>query len=140
MGDTSKSINNQEKRALLAQLLQKKASQPKKFPLSFSQERLWFLDQFQPGTPIYNIPAAVGLPGPLNLEALKRTINEIVRRHEILPTPFATSEGRPVQVIAPSLSLDLPIIDLRRFSKSDRQGAKLQPTTEKTQPPLVVGW
>src|ERR1044072_518034 len=62
------------------------------FPVSFSQERLWFLDQFEPESPFYNVMSMVGLPGPVNLQALKRTIDEIVRRHEILRTTFATSE------------------------------------------------
>ena len=124
MGDTSKNASNLwpgDKRALLAQLLQKKVNGPKVFPLSFAQERLWFLDQFQPGSPIYNIPIAVGLPGLLNLDALHRAFNEIIRRHEVLRTCFATRHGHPVQLISQALSLDIPSFDLRRLSPPDRQ-------------------
>src|SRR4051812_5705564 len=69
-------------------------------PLSFAQERLWFLDQFQPGMPIYNIPMPIRMPGPLDVAALERTVNEIVRRHESLRTTFPVEHGRPVQRIA----------------------------------------
>src|SRR5438046_7587303 len=73
-----------EKRALLLQLLKNEASRTKTAPLSFAQARLWFLDQLEPDTAVYNIPAAVTLPGKLSLEAFKRSVNEIVRRHEAL--------------------------------------------------------
>src|SRR5262249_51910659 len=68
-------------------------------PLSFAQQRLWFLDQWQPGIPLYNIPAAVRLTGPLNTAALERSLREIVRRHEVLRTTFATVAGRAVPII-----------------------------------------
>ncbi len=73
-------------------------------PLSFAQQRLWFIDQLEPGNSVYNFPAAVRLKGPLNVVALKQSLNEIVKRHEALRTTFATVDGRPVQVIAPLLT------------------------------------
>ena len=104
MSSTIEFINNLsafERRILLDQLLRQKASEPKRFPASFAQERLWFLDQLQPGNFFYNIPAVVPLHIPLHLGALEWSLNEIVRRHEVLRTTFAMVDGQPVQVIAP---------------------------------------
>jgi amino acid adenylation domain-containing protein len=87
-------------------------SRDKTLPLSYAQQRLWFLDQLVPNNPFYNVPAALHLTGSLNLTALKQTFNEIVRRHEALRTNFIMVEGQPVQVIAPTLNLSLSVIDL----------------------------
>ena len=70
------------------------------FPLSFAQERLWFLDQLVPGTAAYNIPSAVRLQGTLNAPALEQSLHEIVRRHKILHTTFTIKDEQPIQVIA----------------------------------------
>ena len=77
-------------------------------PLSFAQQRLWFIDQLEPGNSAYNFPAAVRLKGPLNLVALEQSVNEIIKRHEALRTNFTTVDGRPAQVIAPALTVGLP--------------------------------
>jgi surfactin family lipopeptide synthetase A len=90
-------------------------------PLSFAQQRLWFLDQLEPGNALYNVPCAIQLTGRLNEEALERSINEIIRRHEILRTRFTTSNGQPVQVIAPSLSIPLPVTDLGKLPQAERK-------------------
>ena len=74
------------------------------FPASFAQQRLWFLDQLEPGLPFYNIPFVVRLTGSLNVNVLKRCIKEIVQRHESLRTTFASQNGKPVQVITPALT------------------------------------
>ncbi len=84
-------------------------------PLSFSQQRLWFLHQLDPTTPMYNIPAAVRMRGRLDLKALDLTLNEIVRRHEALRTRFCFVDGHPAQMIAVSLKVDLTIRDARRL-------------------------
>ena len=81
-------------------------------PLSFAQERVWFLDRLQPGSPLYNIPAVLRLTGDLDVEALRRSFTEIVRRHGILRTTFAAADGTPFQVIAPPGPVPLPIVDL----------------------------
>ena len=81
-------------------------------PLSFSQQRLWFLHQLDPESAAYNIPAAVRLKGPLNLQALESTCNEIVKRHEVLRTAFLSFDGKPLQVIAPAFDLAVAVIDL----------------------------
>ncbi|MDP1796822.1 MAG: amino acid adenylation domain-containing protein, partial [Planctomycetaceae bacterium] len=90
-------------------------------PLSFAQERLWFLDQLVPDNPFYNIPRVVRLRGTLNLEALQQTLDEIVRRHEPLRTTIATQGGRGVQQIWPAASLEIPLIDLTSWSLSNRE-------------------
>jgi amino acid adenylation domain-containing protein len=89
--------------------------------LSFAQQRLWFFDQLEPGLAAYNIPAAVRLKGPLNLAALEQSLNEIVKRHESLRTTFGKVEGRPTQVIAPTLTIKLPVVDLRPLPASERE-------------------
>ncbi|MCP4656731.1 MAG: AMP-binding protein, partial [bacterium] len=79
-------------------------------PLSFAQQRLWFLDQFERGSAMYNLPNALRLSGRLDLAVLERSLNEIVRRHEALRTNFAGTGGQPSQVIAPELDLALPLV------------------------------
>ncbi|HEU4322800.1 MAG TPA: amino acid adenylation domain-containing protein [Roseiflexaceae bacterium] len=81
-------------------------------PLSFSQQRLWFLEQLQPGLPLHHIPVAVRLEGPLDLPALERSFTELVRRHDSLRTAVSAVDGQPRQVIAPSGTLPLTLTDL----------------------------
>ncbi len=90
-------------------------------PLSFSQQRLWFLDQLAPGSTNYNIPAAFRLKGALNLEALQKALKEIIRRHEILRTTFEDRRGEPVQVIHSEIPFELPIIDLSNLSDTEKE-------------------
>ena len=82
-------------------------------PCSFAQQRLWFLDQFKPGDPAYNIPVALHLTGAVDALVLEHCLNEIVRRHESLRTTFTSEDGRPSQVIYPELTLKLFAADLR---------------------------
>ncbi|MHC5747769.1 MAG: non-ribosomal peptide synthetase [Nostoc sp.] len=89
--------------------------------LSFAQQRLWFLAQLEPDSPLYNIFAGVRLEGQLNVEALQKTFNEIVRRHEALRTTFQTLDGQPVQVISPTLTLAVPILDWRQLKHDERE-------------------
>ncbi|RKH77400.1 amino acid adenylation domain-containing protein, partial [Corallococcus sp. AB045] len=70
-------------------------------PLSFAQQRLWFIDQLQPGTSLYNVPMAVRLEGALDVAVLERALREVVRRHEVLRTTFREDEAGPVQVVSP---------------------------------------
>jgi hypothetical protein len=89
-------------------------------PLSFAQQRLWFLDQFQPGNPFYNMPVAVRLAGDLNLSALTQTLTEIVRRHEVLRTRYVTVGRRPAQVIDGAFELGLAVEDRRGRTPAER--------------------
>ncbi len=109
-----------EKRALLAELLRKKAAKMRQVPLSFSQQRLWFLDQLDPGSPSFNISQAVRLKGELNLPALNGALNEIVTRHESLRTNFTSVEGEPTQIIAPAREIEIQLLDLGELPPEER--------------------
>lgn len=90
-------------------------------PLSFAQQRMWFLDQLEPESPLYNIHMGIELSGPLNVPVLQRSIAEIMRRHEVLRTTFAVIDDRPVQVINKNAIFKLPVQDLRHLDESQRQ-------------------
>ncbi|MEH2405965.1 MAG: amino acid adenylation domain-containing protein [Nostoc sp.] len=155
MSDLVKDIANLsvEKRELLVQRLRQKKENASRtkitsqsrdsniFPLSFAQQRLWFLEQLEPGNPFYNQPAAVRLTGALNLAVLEQSFNEILHRHEVLRTTFSTVEGQPVQVIAPTLALKLPVVDLQKLPDADREKEVLRLATKEAQMPfnLVEG-
>jgi acyl carrier protein len=81
-------------------------------PLSFAQQRLWFLDQLEPGSAFYITSRALWLDGPLEVAVLERTLTEVVRRHEVLRTAFPVEEGRAVQRIAPAAYVAMPRVDL----------------------------
>jgi amino acid adenylation domain-containing protein len=89
-------------------------------PLSFAQQRLWLVDQFEPGNPAYNNADALLLTGELNMRAFRQTIHAIVDRHEALRTTFDTVKGRAVQIIAPALRLTIPEIDLSELPEAER--------------------
>ena len=92
-----------------------------KVPLSFAQQRLWFLDQLESGNPLYNISQTLRMRGTLDITALHRALNRIVERHESLRTTFALKDGEPVQEIAPHLELELRVVDLPDRPESEDQ-------------------
>ena len=110
-------------------------------PLSFAQQRLWSLAQLEPNSSVYNIPVAFRLVGPLNVAALKQSIEEIVRRHEILRTTFSVQNGQAVQVISADQTLTLLVTDLRKFHESKRETEAQWLANEEAQKPfdLVQG-
>ena len=89
--------------------------------LSYAQQRLWFLDQMTPGSAAYNVPIAMRLGGTLDIPALTRSLNEIIRRHEALRTTFALAESEPVQVIAQNLALTIPLVELGAADAPERE-------------------
>ncbi|NVJ28107.1 amino acid adenylation domain-containing protein, partial [Myxococcus sp. AM011] len=89
-------------------------------PLSFAQQRLWFLDQLQPGGSAYNIPWALKLTGTLDSNALLLSLRALVQRHEVLRTHFAIHEGQPVQRIQQDVVLEMPLVDLRALPQQER--------------------
>src|SRR5678815_2688375 len=99
------------KRALLRSLLMKRAAQPRRYPCSFAQERLWFLDRLVPGNPFYNVEAAIPIDSAIDPDVLERAVNEIVARHGALRTTFRDDGAGPVQVVAPHLHVPLQRID-----------------------------
>ncbi|MEP6741508.1 MAG: amino acid adenylation domain-containing protein, partial [bacterium] len=94
-------------------------------PVSFAQQRLWFLDQLEPGSPFYNISRARRLRGGLNVEALQQAISEIVRRHEALRTSFRSEEGTPYQQINECNSVPLPVIDISTVEDKEKKAEDL---------------
>ncbi|MEG4453672.1 amino acid adenylation domain-containing protein [Microcoleus sp. N9_A1] len=114
------------------------------FPLSFAQQRMWFLHQLDPESGLYNIPIALYLVGPLQIATLEQSLMEIVRRHESLRTTFPSVDGDPVQLIAPTLTVTLSVIDLQALPivKQDAEVQRLalaeaNYTFDLTQLPLV---
>ncbi|HEX7314145.1 MAG TPA: amino acid adenylation domain-containing protein [Pyrinomonadaceae bacterium] len=124
-------LSHAERAALMMRLKKKKADEragaraiPRRgeaahHPLSFAQQRLWFLEQLEPNGP-YKVPAAFRLHGRLDVEALEQSVNEIISRHEVLRTTFPEIEGRPVQVVAPRLTLSIPVEDLSHLTEDER--------------------
>ncbi|NKQ35829.1 MAG: amino acid adenylation domain-containing protein [Chloroflexi bacterium] len=92
-----------------------------RIPLSSGQQRLWFLDQLDPGSPLYNNFAALRLSGEMDVSLLERCLNEIVARHESLRTTFADVDGQPVQIIAPELKLVLPLENLQNLEPAEQE-------------------
>src|SRR5262245_13509148 len=110
------SLSAQERAALVMQLKRKSrgAITPRntlEAPLSFAQQRLWFLHQLDPGSYAYHLPVYYHLSGHLNVAALEQSLNEVVRRHEILRTVFAERNDQAVQIVQPSLHITLPVIE-----------------------------
>jgi len=111
-------------------------SEKRDIPLSFPQEQLWFLNQLDPNNVSYNEIFALRFLGLLNIVALEQSLNKIVERHAALRTNFTTVNGQPVQVIAESLILTVPVIDLSNLPASDREIEVQRLATEQAQKPF----
>ncbi|MEH2177512.1 non-ribosomal peptide synthetase [Nostoc sp.] len=110
-------------------------------PLSFGQERLWFLDQLVPNHAFYNVPEAIRLRGILNATILEQSLNEIINRHEILRTTYSSLNGQPIQVIHSTFPIKLLVVNLQGLSPDDRESQVRQIILEEAQRPfnLVQG-
>ncbi|NEO72996.1 non-ribosomal peptide synthetase, partial [Moorena sp. SIO3H5] len=97
-----------------------------KIPLSFAQERLWFLNQLFPNNPAYNLPIVLTIDGTLNVVALEQSLNAIIQRHEMLRTTFSDLDGKPVQIVAPVTDLTLLVVDLQNSYSPQEQSEKVQ--------------
>ncbi len=125
-----------EKRVLLLRALQQGGAEFNSLPLSYAQQRLWFLDQLEPNTAFYNVPAAVRLTGDLSLQALTQTFNEIVRRHEVLRTTFININGQPLQIINPQATVEMPVLELSELPEADREAEAQRLATAEAQRPF----
>ncbi len=106
-------------------------------PLSFAQQRLWFLDRLQPGSPVYNIPTAFRLAGQLNVAVLEQSLSEIAHRHEALRTTFTMgTDGQPAQVVAPATRMTAPIVELEHLSKTEREAETRRLAVEEARRPF----
>jgi amino acid adenylation domain-containing protein len=101
------------------------------FSASFAQQRLWFLDQLDPGNTVYNLPSALRLLGSLDVAAVQKSLSEIVRRHEALRTTFESVDGRPVQIISPAEEINLPVLDLSALEVESRESRVRQEATDE---------
>jgi amino acid adenylation domain-containing protein len=114
-------LSRSDKQALLRKVLLEKLSRPRTAPASFAQERLWFIDRLDPGNAAYNMPFALRLRGRLHPDMLERSLGEVVRRHEVLRTVFAATDGELVQVIRAATPVTLPFTDLGELPEEARE-------------------
>jgi amino acid adenylation domain-containing protein len=94
-----------------------RVSRGQNLPLSWPQQRLWFLNQFQPDSPTYNIPSLIRLKGDLDVAAFERSLGKIVKRHETLRTTFKSVNGVPSQVVSTSVNVSIPVINLEDLAE-----------------------
>ncbi|MGW3044490.1 amino acid adenylation domain-containing protein [Kitasatospora sp. NPDC001159] len=119
-------------------------SRPDRIPLSFAQERLWFLEQLVPGTAVQNVPLAARLRGRIDADVLRRAVDAVVRRHEVLRTVFESTDGVPHQRVLPALEIPLDLVDLTGRPEGLRERAATELLAELaavpfdlTDPPLL---
>ncbi|HSS52103.1 MAG TPA: amino acid adenylation domain-containing protein, partial [Thermoanaerobaculia bacterium] len=103
-------------------------------PLSFAQERLWFLEQLEPGSAFYSMPSALRIEGRLSGPVLEAVLREIVQRHESLRTTFGNRDGRPFQRFAPRLGFSLPMVDLSALAAVEERTLAALATEDARRP------
>lgn len=125
-----------DKRQIARALLQQKLNAPRSFPVSYAQEQLWFMDKLQSGRPIYNIPLYVPFHGPFDLPALRRTLDTLMRRHDMLRAHFDSVADQVIQIIEPEVVVDLPIEDLSQMRQDQRDATLGRLLNEQVQQPF----
>ena len=113
-----------------------RATGPDRLTPSFAQQRLWFFEQLEPGSAVYNVPAVLRLRGRLDVAALEASLTEIARRHEALRTTFVSEDGRPVQVIAPPSPWTVAVTDLGDLAEAERDAAAARLAAEEAADPF----
>jgi acyl carrier protein len=118
-----------------------RVSREGRLPLSFAQQRLWFIDQLEPQSSLYNLPMALRLGGVLDVVALQQALNAIVERHEALRTTFACDVGQPHLVIHTGVGVGLSVVDLSHLDAQDREDEARRRIAEEARRPfdLSVG-
>src|SRR5579864_3406626 len=106
------------------------------FPASFAQQRLWFLDQLEPGTAAYNLPRAFRIVGPLDIAVLRQALEIVVRRHASLRTVFDSVRGDTRQVVLSDSQVDVPVVDLTNIPESEREIEALRVVSEDGRKPF----
>lgn len=119
--NSSATSNTDARRALLAERLRRAAAAPRELPLSFAQQRLWFFDQLEPNSALYNVPTVARMTGELNVDALQRAMDAVLERHEVLRTRFVSVEGAPKQIVGACSRAKIGQHDLRHFPAADRE-------------------
>ncbi|MBZ8182539.1 thioester reductase domain-containing protein [Oscillatoria salina] len=132
-----KSIKSNVKRQQQAETI-KPVPRNQNLPLSFGQERLWYIEQLHPGNPVHNLRAVYRIQGLLDISILEKSIQEIIRRHEILRTTFPTIDGKPVQVISPEINFQLPIISLEELTTEQKEAEIRNFATKEAQQPFDI--
>ncbi|HEX6864016.1 MAG TPA: condensation domain-containing protein, partial [Thermoanaerobaculia bacterium] len=105
-------------------------------PLSFGQQQLWLIERIEPGTAVFNLPAALECQGSLDVDALRQALDEIVRRHEVLRARFEIADGVPVQVVGPAVPFELMVHDLAALPPEERLEEAGRCTAEEASAPF----
>ena len=136
LGLLAERLMGEGERDPLVQPILRYVGPPGPAPLSFAQERLWFLYRLEPESAVYNIPRAFRLTGDLNVSVLERCLTEITWRHETLRTSFEEVEGKPVQSVGPPFTVTIPLHDLRELPETERESVARQLVTGEALKPF----
>ncbi len=128
-----------EKRQKLEQQIKENPQKFNLFPLSYAQERLWFLDQLYPNSSMYNISTAVKIRGKLNIELLEKSLNQLIQRHEILRTRFVTIDGIPYQAISKQFTITIPVINIQDIPEEEKAAKIKTLVNEEANRPFNLG-
>ena len=132
-------ISLETKRALVAERLRQAAASPEPAPLSFAQQRLWFLDQLEPDSPLYNIGIVARLGGSLQVTALEQALQAVLARHEALRTRFICPNEAPEQVVDPNVRVELAFVDLSALPEAERKEESKRLIREEVNRPFNLG-